>query len=336
MAAEDRTFRRAHAVHGRRRGRLIALGVMAVVAIGATACAQEADPADVAVGDVEYEATPEFVAAAAERSLAQPYRTEMRQSVAGGDEVVVETGEHNGNRFHVRKDVGSLLGELIPDAAEADLSIETAGDGSALYLRMPAFAAMRELTPGLAILPFGDLIDDLGDDWGRIELDELADLMPGLQDTSTAISADVPGLFVNVIAKAQDVEELGKREIRGVAASGLAAEVPFEDMLGAQGTAAGGIELMNDIRVPIEVWVDHDGLVRQVKFGFHRDDVAEALGHEAPLSSNPDVDYTLDLFDYGDGSIEIEFPADAIDVTDAFRQMIESGRIGLTPMGDGG
>ena len=35
-----------------------ALCVLAAVAVGTTACAQEADPADVAVGEVETEATP--------------------------------------------------------------------------------------------------------------------------------------------------------------------------------------------------------------------------------------------------------------------------------------
>jgi hypothetical protein len=150
----------------------------------------------------------------------------------------------------------------------------------------------------------------------------------------------MPGLFVDVVANAQDVEELGRDEIRGVAVDGLAARVPFENLLGAQGTAIEGIELMNDITVAIEVWVDRDGLVRRVNLGFHRDDVAEALGQENELvtmSSFPvDVDYTLDLFDYGDESIDVEFPADAIDVTHAYRQMFESGRVVSIPMGDGG
>jgi hypothetical protein len=61
----------------------MALGLLAAVAAGATACAQEADPADVVVGDVEYEATSEFLAAAAERSQGLPHRMEMRTSSAG-------------------------------------------------------------------------------------------------------------------------------------------------------------------------------------------------------------------------------------------------------------
>jgi hypothetical protein len=336
MAAEDRTSRRTELVRGRRRDLALALGVAAAVAMGTTACAREADPADVAVGDVEYEATPEFVAAAAGRSQAQPYRMEMRTSTAGGDEVVVETGEQDGERFHIRQDLGAQFGELLPGDADADLSIEHAGDGSTLYLRMPAFAAINELAPGFAITPFGDLTDELGDNWVRVELDELDDLMPGLQDTTSTIGEYFPRLFVDLVTKARDVEELGQAEVRGVAVNGLAAEVPFEDMLGAHGNRVEGVELMNDITVPIEVWVDGDGLVRRVSFGFHHDDVAQALGPDGDDAVPVGVDYTLDLFDYGDESISIEFPTDAVDVTDAFRQMLESGRAVMIPNGDGG
>ncbi|MGH9228772.1 MAG: hypothetical protein ACRD07_08590 [Acidimicrobiales bacterium] len=258
----------------------------------------------------------------------------------GGDEVVVETGEQDGERFHVRQDLAAQFGPLLPADADADLAIETAGDGSTLYLRMPVFATLEDLTSGFAISPFGDLIDQLGTGWGRVDLTELADVMPGLQDSSSTMGTHVPRLFVDVVTRAQDVRELGQDKIRGVAVDGLAAEVPFANLLGAQGTASGGIEVMNHITVPIEVWVDRDGLVRRVNFGFRRDDVAEALGRDGAtvsMSSFPaDVDYTLDLFDYGDESIGIEFPTDAVDVTDAYRQMLESGRAVVIPRGDDG
>jgi hypothetical protein len=330
MAAEDRTPWRIQLVRRCRRGRTVAFGAVAALTIGTAAGAQAADPADVAIGDIDYEATPEFVAAAAERSEAQPYRTELRMSLVGADEVVVETGEQDGERFYVRQDLDAQFGELLPADADADLSIEHAGDGSTLYLRMPFFTAIKELAPGFAVRPFGDLTDQLGDGWGRVDLDELADLLPGLQDNMSATGAHVPHLFVDVITKAQDVEELGEDEIRGVAVTGLAAEVPFEDLLAAEGTGPGSVDVLNDITVPVEVWVDRDGLVRRVGYGFHHDDVAEALGPESDgaAAGDPsfpvDVDYTLDLFDYGDESIDIEFPADAVDVTDTYRQMFEA------------
>ena len=320
MAVDDRTSRRTQFVRGCRRGRAVALGAVAAVAVGTTACAQEADTADVAIGDVEYEATPEFVAAAAERSQALPYRMEMRESLAGGDDVVVETGEQDGERFYLRQDLGAPLAEVLLDGADVKFSIETVGDGSTLYVRLP-----EALATGVMIVPFGDLVDDLGGGWGRVDLDEVADLLPGEQDTVGAIGTYDPRLFVDVVMKATDVKELGDDEIRGVAVTGLAAEVPYGDFLAAQSISPGSIEAVNDITVPIEVWVDRRGLVRSVRFEFGRDAMAEALGEEAIPSAFPvDVAFTLDLFDYGDKSIDIELPADAVDVTDAFRKMLES------------
>ena len=147
MAAEDRTPGGTPLASGCRSGRALAMVVFAAGAVGGTACAHEADPADFAVGDLEYEATPEFVAAAAERSQAQPYRMEMRESLARGDEVVVETGEWDGQRFYLRQDLGAPLSEVLPNAADVDISIETAGDGSTLYVRLP-----KELAAGFGIV----------------------------------------------------------------------------------------------------------------------------------------------------------------------------------------
>jgi hypothetical protein len=299
----------------------MALCVLAAVAVGTTACAQEADPADVAVGDVGYEATPAYLAAAAERSQSQPYRMEMRESFAGGDEVVVETGEWDGERFHLRQDLGAPLGEVLPNAGDVDLSIETAGDGSTLYLRLP-----KELAAGFGIVsipPFGDLIDRLGGGWGRVDLDHLADLLPGLEDPTGAVGMYDPRVFVDVVTKSTDVEDLGEAEIRGVPVRGLAAEVPFADLLAAQGLSPGSIEAVNDLMVPIEVWVDRDRLVRRVSFKYRVDGFTEPDGKE-PGTFRPDVSFTVDLFDYSDESIDVELPTDADDITDAFREMLES------------
>jgi hypothetical protein len=328
MAAEDRTPGCTPLARGCRRNRVLAVVMFAAGAVGGSACAQEADLADVAVGDVEYKATPEFVAAAAERSQAQPYRMELRESLAGSDEVVVETGEWDGRRFYLRSDLSAPLGELLPD--DVDLSIETAGDSSTLYVRLP-----EVLRAGVLIVPFGDLADDLGGGWGRVDLDELADLPPEQHATTSAIGMHDPRLFVDVVTKSNDVEELGEAEIRGVPVRGLAAEVPYAELLAAQGTA--GRTEMNDITVPVEVWVDREGLVRRVGFGFRTDDIADAFGSDGTVVTGPsfavDVDVTIDLFDHGDESISVELPADAIDVTGAFRELLESMAGALVPPG---
>jgi hypothetical protein len=263
---------------------------------------------------------------------------EMRESPAGADDVVVETGEQDGRRFYLRQDLAAPLGDVLPNVADVDLSIEMAGDGSTLYLRLP-----EELASAfgvISIAPFGDLVDRLEGGWGRVDLEQLAHLLPGPDDAPSAVGTYDPRVFVDVVARSKDVEALGRDEIRGVPVNGLTAEVQLDDLIAAQGTNAGRIGAMKDTTVPVEVWVDRDGLVRRVRFGFHHDDVAPALGQDgdAAAATRPtlpvDVDYTVDLFDYGDESIVIEFPADAVDVTDAFREMLETMDRALLPAGE--
>jgi hypothetical protein len=43
-----------------------------------------------------------------------------------------------------------------------------------------------------------------------------------------------------------------------------------------------------------------------------------------PRSYRPDVAFTVDLFDYGDESIDVELPTDAVDITHTVRDALES------------
>jgi hypothetical protein len=43
-----------------------------------------------------------------------------------------------------------------------------------------------------------------------------------------------------------------------------------------------------------------------------------------PRSYRPDVAFTVDLLDYGDESIDVELPTDAVDITHTVRDALES------------
>jgi hypothetical protein len=97
----------------------------------------------------------------------------------------------------------------------------------------------------------------------------------------------------------------------------------MSDLLPAQGFGPGSTEAINDMTVPVEVWVDRDGLVRRMSFEYRFDEVTPLPGPESG-PYRPDIAVTLDLFDYGDESIRVELPADAIDITETFRDALES------------
>ena len=78
--------------------------------------------------------------------------------------------------------------------------------------------------------------------------------------------------------------------------------------------------------VPPEAWVDEQGLVRRVVLTVDMGSVVEAM--DLPAGAGPfevSSGTTMDLFDYGDESIEIEIPTDYVDITDPYREMLDGG-----------
>lgn len=345
---------------GRARSHLIPLTV-ASLAVIATACVQEADLADVSTGEVDFEATPEFISDAAERSAEAPYRLEMTLAMDldfAGQSADVDapmmSGEQDGELSHLRMDMGPLMedlgqlappGETIPhEVSEADLSMEIVSDGQVMYLRAPMYEAMADMPgtggePG----PLGDLAT-LGDRWGRVDLTELGDVLP-LNDVASAAGGQAadPRALLDLVAGADDVDQLGDAEVRDVPVHGAAAQVTMGELLEASGLSAeafsramGGslpagaeaiLDSMLDAQMSVEAWVDDEGYVRRVAYELDLlAMLAEALpggdlGGDAPSGLTYGV--TMDFFDYGDDSIAIELPDpdEAVDVTDSFLEL---------------
>jgi hypothetical protein len=349
MASQDRV----------RRARWRHIPVMAAsLAVVASACAQEADPADFAIGDVAFEATPEFVAEAAERSTAAPYRLEMELAMdvdLAGQSVDIDapmmSGEQDGERSHTVMDMGPLMdqmgelapaGEAIPpDAFDADLTMEIVSDRQVMYLRAPIFEMFADV-PG-ASRAMRDLAS-LGDRWGRVDLTELGGVLPLNDVASTAggQAADPRALF-DLVAGTDDVDELGDAEVRGVPVHGLAAHVTLRELMEASGQNAedlygslGGslpagaeaiIDSVLDAQMAVEAWIDDDGYMRRLGYEFDPlAALAEALPQrdlEGGAPSGFTYRITMDFFDYGDDSIAIELPDpdEAVDVTDSFLEL---------------
>jgi hypothetical protein len=345
---------------GRARSRLIPLTV-ASLAVIATACAQEADLADVTAGDVDFEATPEFMSAAAERSTGVPYRIEMTLAMdldVAGQTLDVDapmmSGEQDGELSHMQLDMGPLMeelgqlappgGSIPPQVSEADLSMEIVADRQVMYLRAPMYEALAE-RPGAGEQPgpLGDLAA-LGDRWGRVDLTELGNVLP-LNDVASAAGGQAadPRALLDLIAKTDDVDELGDAEVRDVPVHGLAAHVTMRELLEASGLSpeqfarsmggslpAGADAILDsvlDAEMSVEAWVDDDGYVRRVGYEFDLLAMLAGMMPEGDLDGDAPSGFTygvtMDFFDYGDDSIAIEFPDpdEAVDVTDSFLEL---------------
>ncbi|MGH9113506.1 MAG: hypothetical protein ACRDZN_14595, partial [Acidimicrobiales bacterium] len=331
-------------------------------------CADEADPADLTIGSVEFEATPEFVADAAERSTGEPYRVEVDLSFqigAGGDASgpPFMTGEFDGDSSSTETDMGAMFGEIddlappgegvFDEFTKADLTMETITEGSTLYLRAPLYSALREMMPGGLPAQF-DALADLGDEWGRVDLEALGSEF-GWADVASSAGGQVadPSDYLDLVADTDDVRDLGAGDVRGDEVHGVAADVTYADVLESQGvdredfadlmTSAmpeGGpgaqeladvVDAVLDTPMPIELWVDGAGYVRKLEFTMNMGAMFEGVDggdDAAAMIGAASFGTAMEFFDYGDETIDIDVPAaarDAADVTDAYRQMLGMG-----------
>ncbi len=343
------------------------------------ACAQEADGPDAATGgDLgEFAATSEYLADVAEATEGLSYRMSMDMTMsvdAEGEGMEVGgrfmTGEVDGDLSAMTMDMGELFRDIADDAPadeafpeaflDADLTIEMVTDGTTLYMRAPFLEAMADLglDSGASRADLGPLADlgSLGGEWGRIDLSQLS-----ISEIASATGAQTtdPRAFLEMAARATDVQELGTDTIGGTEVRGLGATITYGDMIEAQGLDAddvrdqmtGGagtddaefdetsdavLEAMFAAEMPVEVWVDDDDRVRRVAMDLN---MTEIMAGVAELEGEDLGDFAMsmtmamDFSDYGAESIEIDVPDDAVDITDEYLALIEGGGVGGPAIG---
>lgn len=326
----------------RLRRRLLALATTVSVAglaapqVGATTV-PPAPPAD--GGAVP---TSEEVAAAAERTAAVPNRFEMFIDLSGipgapsfGTDTPFATGSVDGTSSHVLIDASSILGGgagMPPQLADLDPTMETITIGNDVYLRAPFLATLGDLLGG-PTGPLGPFVA-LGDGWGYVDFAALqgdpADVGLVLGNSSAS-----PTALYEVVTTSSQLEPLGTETIHGVEATGVRATVDFEAMLEAQkidvAELPGGGEGLADATFPLEVWLGADGYIRRLSFTFDADTLtaaAEATGQSVPtadLAMAPGfgATMTIESFDFDADDIAIEAPADHVDITADFGELLE-------------
>src|SRR4029453_5105950 len=238
-------------------------------------------------GDARFSATSEFLASAAAQSSAEPFRIEMDMAISAmGTDIDADNlmvGQTDGDRGSFTMDFSAMF-EDAPGASEmfgdAEPTMDMVFDGTALYMRSAIFATMADAgITGEDLGPMAALAD-LGDQWGRVDLDALGEDV-SLSDvaSSTGAQAADPHAFLDMVTNATDPHELGSDTLRGDHVQGIGATITFGDMLDAEGPDAapyprpagpsGGLgaaasQAVFDTEMPVEVWVDDDDHVRQV------------------------------------------------------------------------
>jgi hypothetical protein len=81
------------------------------------------------------------------------------------------------------------------------------------------------------------------------------------------------------------------------------------------------------------VWVDDDDRVRRITMALDMGALFEQFEDAGAGGMQMSTDFSTDFADYGDESIAVEVPADAVDVTDSFLALEQGGGLGTSPIG---
>jgi hypothetical protein len=173
-----------------------------------------------------------------------------------------------------------LLGDR--DAGDATQRMEMIADGAILYLNMPFVAdALQSPTP-----------------WIRMDLDNLPAAATGFQSLGTG--QNDPSQILSYLRGATgDFEKVGTPDVRGVATTryrgnvdmDVAAErAPEEVREGVEASRSQVEASLGTTRLPTEVWIDDEGVVRRVRYLYPLPEGSAEAG---------EMVFVADLFDFG-------------------------------------
>jgi hypothetical protein len=162
--------------------------------------------------------------------------------------------------------------------------------------------------------------------------------VPATTGESTFDVAD-PSAFLDFLHGAGgQVVDMGRENVRGVDTQHLHATVKLQDALdSASGPARDRLQraidqlgkddsALLDQEMPVDVYIDNDGMVRELVFDFSSPDTADSTSSKATL--------TVDLSDFGtDVGIQVPPPDQVTDVSAKLAQLPQSPLAPTTPGG---
>jgi len=225
----------------------------------------------------------------------------------------------------------TATGQTIDATGEFDFEAQQ----GALTMTLPQVAGGGELetvfdgtTYFLSADAFGSAIPGLDAEWIRIDLAELAD-QTGIDPSQVPQGSSNPADALDALAAVSEdgLDEVGTEDVRGVETTHYAAEIDMAAAIEQANEDAGG-ELIDeqfadqflmqfgDEPVPVEIWIDDEGLVHRQTMSF--------------ASAGQEVSLEMELFDYGEPvDIQVPDPSDAAD----FSELLGSIGSGTTPGG---
>jgi LppX_LprAFG lipoprotein len=270
-----------------------ALVVGILLALVAPACGGESSTAQAPTGTAPSSTSAQqaVLAAGAKTQAAESARIAFSGTISGGaaNGTISGEGEFSGRQGRMTMDMSGLAGGQI--AGELEMIF----DELVFYMKFPE-EIVQEIPFGKAWIKF-----DLAQlaEQGGIDLQELMQL----SGTDPSQSLDL------LLAASEDFHEVGDEEVRGDPTTHYAgtidlAKVAAEALPEARETYRRLLELSAQTKIPVDVWIDEDGLTRRVHY-------------EQTMPDDSTMDLTQEYYDFGI-EVDVEPPPhdEVLDVTD--------------------
>jgi hypothetical protein len=206
-------------------------------------------------------------------------------------------------------DFGSLAESLKGSGLdEGDLNGEVIFDGFIFYMRFPALSQVLEE----------------GKVWVKFDLEELGKAQGiDLSQFTQFGQADPSQALQYLRAVSGDVEDKGSEEVRGVSTTHYVAQVDlrkFPDVLPEEQREAAKKsvdslidQLGGESELPMEVWIDDEGLIRRQRFDF---------SFEPQGATEFSFRYDIELYDFG---VQVDVEPPPAEETADFTELISQG-----------
>lgn len=242
-------------------------------------------------------------------------------------------GEAVANAAALAEEQGSARFTIQMSMDVAGQSVEVDGDGTMDFARQtgemtitpkgtPGPAAMAgpiqmifsETVMYMRMEAMTDLLPQ-GKEWIKIDLQAVgSEAGFDLQQLQQLGGSD-PSQQLDYLRGVSDVKEVGSETVRGVETTHYQGRVDFDKVAQKHPEAAESVKRLQELAgidtVPVEVWIDGDGLPRRMSMEMDMNPDTSTQGRASAPGPGPvSMDMVMEFFDYG-VDVDVEIPADS-------------------------
>lgn len=220
--------------------------------------------------------------AATKTSDAESARMSMKMDMTGGSQDLSITADgvlsFTSQQMSMTMDLGQMGAQIGMD------SMDMIVDGQTIYMKFPNAEQLQLPTP-----------------WVKMDLEALTGV-PGMENLSQMNNNDPSKTMEMLRGVSDDVEEVGAEDVRGTPTTHYKATVDLNQALEdvpeeSRDAIEQAFDALGTKTMPVEVWLDEDGLLRRQRLTMDLSKAAGAAGGGSGAPTEMTVDF--ELYDFG-------------------------------------